>query len=112
MRHPQYVRTGNLRAVTNPVTGKLAPAKQTETNIDITYNYSHYYYEATGGGIRFAHEEVSAYYADETQGWAETEYGIRGLYGSTPAEPISMLMDMIVMATDNLMKKGIVWSGD
>ena len=27
MRHPQYVRTGNLWAVTDPVTGKLAPAE-------------------------------------------------------------------------------------
>ena len=85
MRHPQYVRTGNLWAVTEPVTGKLAPAEQTEADIDITYNYSRYYYEATDGDIWFAHEDVSAYHADETQGPAETEYGIRGLYGSTSA---------------------------
>lgn len=111
MRHPQYVRTGNLWAVTEPVTGKLAPAEQTEANIDITYNYSRYYYEATDGDIWFAHEDVSAYYADETQGPAETEYGIRGLYGSTSAESIPMLMDMIVMATNCLMGKDIVWSG-
>lgn len=111
MRHPQYVRTGNLWAVTEPVTGKLAPAEQTEADIDITYNYSRYYYEATDGDIWFAHEDVSAYYADETQGPAETEYGIRGLYGSTSAESIPMLMDMIVMATNCLMGKDIVWSG-
>ena len=111
MRHPQYVRTGNLCAVTEPVTGKLAPAEQTEADIDITYNYSRYYYEATDGDIWFAHEDVSAYYADETQGPAETEYGIRGLYDSTSAESIPMLMDMIVMATNCLMGKDIVWSG-
>lgn len=111
MRHPQYVRTGNLWAVTEPVTGKLAPAEQTEAYIDITYNYSRYYYEATDGDIWFAHEDVSAYHADETQGPAETEYGIRGLYGSTSAESIPMLMDMIVMATNCLMGKDIVWSG-
>lgn len=111
MRHPQYVRTGNLWAVTEPVTGKLAPAEQTEADIDITYNYSRYYYEATDGDIWFAHEDVSAYYADETQGPAETEYGIRGLYDSTSAESIPMLMDMIVMATNCLMGKDIVWSG-
>ena len=110
MRHPQYVRTGSLWAVTDPVTGKLTPAEQTEADIDITCNYSHYYYEVADGDIRFAHEEVSAYYADETQGPAETEYGIRGLYGSTSAESIPMLMDVIVMATDNLMKKSVVWS--
>ena len=111
MRHPQYVRTGNLWAVTEPVTGKLAPAEQTEADIDITYNYSRYYYEATDGDIWFAHEDVSAYYADETQGPAETEYGIRGLYDSTSAESIPMLMDMIVMATNCLMGKDSVWSG-
>ena len=83
MRHPQYVRTGNLWAVTDPVTGKLAPAEQTEADID----------------------------ADETQGPAETEYGIRGLYGSTSAEPIPMLMDVIVMAMNCLMGKNVVWSG-
>lgn len=86
-------------------TGKLAPAEQTEADIDITCNYSHYYYEVADGDIRFAHEEVSAYYADETQGPAETEYDIRGLYGSTSAESIPMMMNIIVMATDNLMKK-------
>ncbi|WP_195659515.1 hypothetical protein [Blautia wexlerae] len=111
MRHPQYVRTGSLWAVTDPVTGKLTPAEQTEADIDITCNYSHYYYEVADGDIRFAHEEVSAYYADETQGPAETEYGIRGLYGSTSAEPIPMLMDVIVMAMNCLMGKDVVWSG-
>ena len=111
MRHPQYVRTGSLWSVTDPVTGKLAPAEQTEADIDITCNYSHYYYEVADGDIRFAHEEVSAYYADETQGPAETEYDIRGLYGSTSAEPIPMLMDVIVMAMNCLMRKDIVWSG-
>lgn len=92
-------------------TGKLAPAEQTEADIDITYNYSRYYYEATDGDIRFAHEDVSAYYADETQGPTETEYGIGGLYGSTSAESIPMLMDVIVMAMNCLMRKDIVWSG-
>ena len=111
MRHPQYVRTGSLWSVTDPVTGKLAPAEQTEADIDITCNYSHYYYEVADGDIRFAHEEVSVYYADETQGPAETEYCIRGLYGSTPAESIPMLMDVIVMAMNCLMRKDIVWSG-
>lgn len=111
MRHLQYVRTGSLWSVTDPVTEKLAPAEQTEADIDITCNYSHYYYEVEDGDIRFAHEEVSVYYADETQGPAETEYGIRGLYGSTSAEPIPMLMDVIIMAMNCLMGKDIVWSG-
>lgn len=35
MRHPQYVRTGSLWAVADPVTGKLTPAEQTEADIDL-----------------------------------------------------------------------------
>lgn len=95
MRHPQYVRGGNVPARLNPMTGRLEQAEQAEAHINITYNYSHYYYEATDGDPRFAHDKVSAYYADGTQGPIVTEYGIRGLYGKTPAESIPMLMDMI-----------------
>lgn len=95
MRHPQYVRGGTVPARLNPATGELEQAEQAEAHINITYNYSHYYYEATDGDPRFAHDKVSAYYADGTQGPIVTEYGIRGLYGKTPAESIPMLMDMI-----------------
>lgn len=95
MRHSQYIRGGTVPARLNPVTGELEQAEQAEAHINITYNYSHYYYDATDGDIRFAHDKVSAYYADGTQGPIETEYGIRGLYGTTPAESIPMLMDMI-----------------
>jgi len=63
--------------------------------LNITYNYAHYYYEATDGDPRFAHDEVPAYYPDGTTGPVETEYGIRGLYGKTGAESIPMLTDMI-----------------
>ena len=95
MRHPQYVRGGTVRAVMDERTGQLVQAEQTEADINITCNYSRYYYEATDGDQRFAHDEVSAYYADGTQGPIKTEYGIRGLYGKTPAESIPMLIDMI-----------------
>lgn len=95
MRHPQYVRGGTMPAKLNPATGELEQAEQVEAHINITYNYSHYYYEATDGDARFAHDEVSAYYADGTKGPVKTEYGICGLYGKTPAESIQMLMDMI-----------------
>ena len=98
MRHPQYVRGGNVPARLNPKTGKL---EQAEAHINITYNYSHYYYEATDGDQRFAHDKVSAYYADGTQGPIKTEYGIRGLYGKTPAESIPMLMEMIEKIKQN-----------
>ena len=75
-KHPQYVRGGTVRAVMDERTGQLVQAEQVEADINITYNYSQYY-------------------ADGTQGPIKTEYGIRGLYGATPAESIPMLIDMI-----------------
>ena len=67
----------------------------TELWLNITWNYAHYYYEATDGDPRFAHDEISAYYADGTTGPVKTEYAIRGIYGKTGAESIPMLEDMI-----------------
>ena len=67
----------------------------TELWLNITWNYAHYYYESTDGDPRFAHDEISAYYADGTTGPVKTEYGIRGIYGKTGAESIPMLKDMI-----------------
>ena len=107
MRHPQYVRGGNVPARLNPMTGRLEQAEQIEASINITYNYSHYYYEATDGDTRFAHDKVSAHYADGTHGPIKTEYGIRGLYGKTPAESIPMLMDMIEKIKQNYTEKTV-----
>lgn len=53
MKHPQYVRGGTVPARVNPVTKELEQAEQVEAHINITYNYSYYYYEATDGDIRF-----------------------------------------------------------
>ena len=63
--------------------------------LNITYNYSDYYYEATEGDPRFAHDEVTEYYFDGTEGPVETRYGIRGIYGKTGSDSIPMLEDMI-----------------
>ena len=67
----------------------------TELWLNITYNYASYYYEATDGDPRFAHEGMPYHYSDGTTGPVEVEYGIRGLYGKTGAESIPMLQDMI-----------------
>ena len=75
--------------------GMYAMGGTTELWLNITWNYAHYYYEATDGDPRFAHDEISAYYADGTTGPVKTEYGIRGIYGKTGAESIPMLEDMI-----------------
>lgn len=77
-----------------------------EAWLSVTYNYSHYYYEATDKDPRFAHDEVSCYYADGTTGPIKTEYGIRGIYGKTGAESIPMLEDMIQRITEKYQKDG------
>lgn len=75
--------------------GTYAVGGTQEAWLNITYNYAPYYYEATDGDPRFAHDEISAYYADGTTGPLQTEYGIRGIYGKTGAESIPMLQNMI-----------------
>ena len=86
--------------------GTYAIGGTTEAWLSVTYNYAHYYYEATDKDPRFAHDEVSCYYADGTKGPIETEYGIRGIYGKTGAESIPMLEDMIRRITEKYQKDG------
>lgn len=74
--------------------GIYALGGTTELWLNITWNYAHYYYEATNGDKRFAHEEVTGYTDGKPDG-VETEYGIRGIYGKTGAESVPMLEDMI-----------------
>lgn len=74
--------------------------------LNITYNYSHYYYEATDGDPRFAHDEVSCVYADGREGPIETQYGIRGIYGKTGLESVPMLEDMISKIEEKYKKNG------
>lgn len=85
-------------------TYQLGGSKQLWLNI--TYNYANYYYEATDGDPRFAHDEVSCVYADGREGPVETQYGIRGIYGKTGLESIPMLEDMIQRITDKYKKSG------
>lgn len=96
MKDSILVRGGTVPAEYDKATGELRHAAQREARINITYNYGKYYYEATDGDDRFAHSEISCYYADGTTGPIRTEYGIRGLYGKTGAESVSLLGDMIV----------------
>lgn len=81
----------------------------TELWLNITWNYAHYYYESTDGDPRFAHDEISAYYADGTTGPVKTEYGIRGIYGKTGAESIPMLKDLIERIESNYKDENGEW---
>lgn len=86
---------GTYQADYNEETGEFTPSAITEAYLNITYNYSGYYSEATKEDPRFAHDEPSFYKDDGTVGKLVTEYGLRGLNGKTGLESIPMLHDMI-----------------
>ena len=85
---------GTYKADYDEMTGEFSPLAICDAWLNITYNYGHYYYEATENDARFAHDEISAYYADGTTGPVKTEYGIRGIYGKRGVESIPMLKDI------------------
>lgn len=97
---------GTLPASYDKETGEFTPLPMNDAWLNITYNYAKYYYEATDGDERFAHDEVSAYHADGTTGPIKTEYGIRGIYGKTGLESIPMLRDMIARIETKYKKDG------
>jgi len=76
---------GTYRADYDEKTGQFTPAAITDAWLNITYNYSHYYYEAADGDERF-------YGVDSDDRHANL--GIRGIYGKTGAEAIPMLKDL------------------
>ena len=76
---------GTYKAEHDPISGAFSPALDTDAHLNVTYNYSRYYYEATEGDERFAHDD----------GDGEVRYGIRGIYGKTGFESLTMLADMI-----------------
>lgn len=77
---PFFMRGGTIPSTIGP-DGNFIQTPQTEAHINITYNYSKYFYEATEGDERFIVDNDNA--------------GIRGLYGKTAAESIPLLCDMI-----------------
>ena len=75
----KHIMTGGTYAAEyDEVTGEFTPLPIAEATLNITYNYSRYYKQATDGDERFG-----------------TDGGIRGIYGKTGAESIPMLKDMI-----------------
>ena len=91
---------GTYKADYDEMTGEFSPLAICDAWLNITYNYGHYYYEAT------ENDEISAYYADGTTGPVKTEYGIRGIYGKRGVESIPMLKDMISRIEERYQKDG------
>ena len=83
LKDPFYVHGGTVRA--EMVNGRLVQARETEASINITYNYSSYYKQAT------KNEEI--FTKKDEDGNRVT--GIRAIYGMTPAESIPLLLYMI-----------------
>ena len=76
------------------INGYLVPTTTTEAYLNITYNYSRYYYEAfpdpeTDDQVTQHEKEVNKY------GICSTEGGIRSLQGVTGAKAIPFLKEMI-----------------
>ncbi len=80
---------GMYRADYDEKTGTFSPSAINEAWLNITYNYSRYYYEAAEGDERFYGEEECS----KEEG--VHNLGIRGLYGKTGLESISTLKDLI-----------------
>lgn len=97
--YPHLMIGGNYAAIYDEATNKFYPKPSTEAHLNITYNYGRYYNEAAEGDERFL------IIGDN----GEKEYdGIRGLYGKTGLESISMLSDMILRITKKY-KSGDDW---
>ena len=78
---------GTYQADYDKLTKTFTPAPIREAWLNITYNYSRYYYEATEDDERF-------YSKADGSNEKATNLGIRGIYGKTGLESISMLNDM------------------
>ena len=84
----RHVMTGGIyQADYDPVTDTFSPAAINEAWLNITYNYGHYYYESVEDDERF-------YGKKNRSSHGYHNFGIRGIYGKTGVQSISMLSDM------------------
>ena len=82
----KHVMTGSTYCADyNELAGVFTVRATTEAWLNVTYNYSKYYYDAADGDDRFYGENREGKYAN---------LGIRGIYGKTGVESIPMLKDM------------------
>lgn len=102
LQTPLFLRSANMPAMLDDVTGQLVQIPQTEACMNITYNYSSYFYEVTEGDEDFAiHEDVD--------GKDLVSYGLRGLYGKTALESIPLLSRMIQRIRDKYTDENGDW---
>lgn len=94
---------GTYEADYDPETGQFSKKPTAEAWVNITYNYSGYYYDAAEGDKRFYGN-----LPDDTDEEKEIprNLGIRGIYGKTGAESIEMLKDLAMRITEKYSKNG------
>ena len=78
---------GTYQADYDEKTKTFSPAAIQDAWLNITYNYSKYYYEAAEGDDRF-------YGVEDLDDEGYHNCGIRGIYGKTGLESIPMLRDL------------------
>ena len=79
---------GTYAAEYDPVSNKYHPMPIQDAWLNITYNYSKFYYEATDGDKDF-------YGKSFVEPGLQENLGIRGIYGKTGGDSIPMLERMI-----------------
>ena len=92
---------GTYEADYDEKTGRFTPKPVSEAHLNITYNYSGYYYDAAEGDDRFFGK-----LSDDNEDDEPRNLGIRGLYGKTGAESLKMLSDMIDRIKSKYIKDG------
>ena len=98
LKNPFYIRGGTVPAELDS-SGNLVQARSVDASINITYNYAGYFHDASDGDPRFAVKNEDG----------TTSYGIRGLYGKTPAESLGMIQDLIQRISDKYQDKNGNW---
>ncbi len=86
---PRLATSGTYQVEYDQNTDRWYLAVQSDARINITYNYSRYYCEATENDKNFAWDDDG-----------EISYGIRGLYGKTALESYLLLITMILRIMD------------
>ena len=90
---------GTYRADYDEKTKTFSPTPINEAWLNITYNYSRYYYEAAEGDERFYGKEDNSINKC-------INLGIRGIYGKTGLESIPMLKDLASRIEAKYIKNG------
>lgn len=98
LTNPFYKRGNNVRCALDAA-GQLQQMAECEADLSITYNDSHYYYEASETDARFL----------VMMDGKEENGGLRAIHGTTPYESILMLCDLMQRIQTRYQDENGVW---